>query len=64
MKYNKFAIMDEKKEYIKWPTAFREKEEYTKDLYDAHLWDSEEFAEAYANCMNYNKKTKLIVVEV
>jgi hypothetical protein len=51
MKYGKYAILNNKGQYVKYPTAYRNKPEYTNSLYDVHLWDFKEDAEKLAEYM-------------
>ncbi len=49
MKYNQYAIKNNKNQYIKYSTAYSYKEEFTSSLYDVHLWNIKEDAERLAS---------------
>ncbi len=49
MKYNQYAVKNNKGQYIKYPTAYNYKTELTDSLYDVHLWNLKEDAERLAD---------------
>ena len=49
MKYNQYAIKNNKGQYIKYSTAYSYKTKLTDSLYDVHLWNLKEDAEKLAS---------------
>ena len=49
MKYNQYAITNNRGQYIKYSTAYSYITEFTDSLYDVHLWNTRESAEKLAN---------------
>lgn len=64
MKYNQFAIKNQKGLYIKYGTAYRDNPDFTDSLYDVHLWNLKVDAERLSEYMNNEGNEKLIVVPV
>lgn len=49
MKYNQYAITNNREQYIKYSTAYSYITEFTDSLYDVHLWSRKESAKKLAN---------------
>jgi hypothetical protein len=64
MKYNQYAIMNNKGEYIKYSTAYKYETEFTDTLYDVHLWNIKEDAEKLANYLETRgiKDLKVVLI--
>lgn len=64
MKYNQYALQNEKGEYIQYPTAYRANPSLTNSLYDVHLWILQEDAQKLADYINKNQDKSLEVILV
>lgn len=64
MKYNQYAIKNNKNQYIKYSTAYSYREEFTSSLYDVHLWNIKEDAEKLANYLETRgiKDLKVVLI--
>lgn len=64
LKYNQAAIKNSDGKYIKYPTAYSHRMQFTDSLYDVHLWEDKKDAQKLADYLNKNEETGFIAVMV